>query len=192
MILNSPYERRENDFYATPAPVVDAVLDLLGPVKGIVLEPAAGDGAIVERMRMRGIEIESFDISPAAPDIRQADFLGCADIGGAKHVLTNPPYDRGIVDEFVKKSVDIASGSNGFAALLLPVGWTAARRRAGLFEIMTSIAHVKPRIKWMAGTDADKGLSPAADHAWHLWDFRPDGERIPKPFYHLFTDGAGK
>lgn len=58
--------RAADDFYRTPAWTVDALLTVLGRIDGArILEPSAGDGAIVRRLIERGAEpynVDAFEL----------------------------------------------------------------------------------------------------------------------------------
>lgn len=58
---NSGYERRPQDYYPTPAWVVDA-LDEVVPLKGrLIWEPAAGEGAMVRALEALGASVWATD-----------------------------------------------------------------------------------------------------------------------------------
>ena len=77
-IAPSRFERIEGDGYFTLDSdwIVPALLDAM-PIKGRVLEPAAGRGHISLELKRAGIIVESFDIrayeNPLVPDIGQGD-----------------------------------------------------------------------------------------------------------------------
>jgi trans-aconitate methyltransferase len=113
--------RHEDDFYETPAWVVDLLLDELGlteSFEGYVIDPGSGSGAIAERVAkrcpradVRGIE-QNPELVAKAKAIRLpsvafecADFLEWKPDGQADLVLGNPPYQKWIFDpkKIVKK-----------------------------------------------------------------------------------------
>ena len=133
---------RENlDFYPTPAWAVDLVLDRLGPVVGNVLEPAAGDGAIVKRLLARGYvpeQIDACEIDPGRADIVKglAASVVCADftsdnatrLRSYSLIITNPPF--ALAESFARRMIAMTLG-RGTAALLLRLNWLGSQERAG-------------------------------------------------------------
>src|SRR4051812_44616473 len=61
MLGNSGYARRDRDFYRTEAWVTEALLAQIA-LRGIIWEPAAGDGAIVAVLQAHGLQVEISDI----------------------------------------------------------------------------------------------------------------------------------
>ena len=130
---------RENlDFYPTPAWAVDLILDRLGPVMGNVLEPAAGDGAIIKRLLARGLapdQIEAIEIDPGRADIVRGlvPHVSCEDFttitNGSPYdlIITNPPF--ALAESFARTMINLTAGL-GTAALLLRLNWLGSQERA--------------------------------------------------------------
>ena len=131
---------RENlDFYPTPAWAVDLVLDRLPHVgTGRILEPAAGDGAILRRLRARGYardQLDAIEIDPGRADIVKglAASVVCADfttmVGGPAYslIITNPPF--ALAEAFARRMIAMTLG-RGTAALLLRLNWLGSQERA--------------------------------------------------------------
>jgi hypothetical protein len=138
-------ERRENDNYQTPAWCVDA---LLRNVVGLstardILEPCAGNGAILREMEgrwcMRGSRFTSVEIreeeheplSLLADEVHIADFLTWKPTGKYDLILTNPPYC--IALEVAKKCLSLA-GPDTTVALLLRLGFLQAQERIPFWQ----------------------------------------------------------
>jgi hypothetical protein len=103
--------RREADYYPTPSWVTRAILQHL-PIAGSVLEPCAGDGAIVRELLAAGAEVDAIELDPeralacaassnnGSADVIEADALdGHGDgeaLWRAPHVLPRRPsfYSR--------------------------------------------------------------------------------------------------
>lgn len=146
--------RHPDDYYATPGWAVRAVLPLLVPQlpkRYMVLEPAAGEGAIVVEMLRNGIDPDRLAaveidqdravecckaISGVRPEIEAAvnhsDFrlyaAACARDGvGFDLVLGNPPFSLAM--EFVQTSLAITR-PGGATVMLLRVPWLGSQERA--------------------------------------------------------------
>ena len=71
---------------------------LLGavPIKGRVLEPAAGRGHISLELKRAGLIVESFDIrayeNPLVPDIGQGEIRRLESLAGFSWAVTKLPY----------------------------------------------------------------------------------------------------
>lgn len=93
-------------FYATPEPVVRAVLDDLGlsyqPETRRVLEPSAGTGNIAAAVAAMGVRVDCVEIDPGrAAELRRrvpsarvttANFLNMQPTPIYTHVIMNPPF----------------------------------------------------------------------------------------------------
>jgi hypothetical protein len=81
-IARSRFERAENDGYLTidAGWIVPALLRAV-PIKGRVLEPAAGRGHLSLELKRAGLLVDSFDIrshaDPLVPDIGLGDIYSC-------------------------------------------------------------------------------------------------------------------
>lgn len=89
--------RHPQDFYPTPANIIEALLSRLD-WEGRVWEPCAGDGRLVEALEKRGFETVSGDIQSGQ------DFFSiqsaCADT-----LITNPPFK--VIRPFIDRAFDI-------------------------------------------------------------------------------------
>lgn len=111
--------RVEKDFYATPAWCVRAILPHL-PTCGPILEPCAGDGAIVDVLCEPGGVSDFSLVDAMESDKERASALivrgvACAHIDALSEeasqlwdmshglIITNPPY--GLALEFVQRAV---------------------------------------------------------------------------------------
>ena len=97
-IAPSRFERIEGDGYFTLDSdwIVPALLGAM-PIKGRVLEPAAGRGHISLELKRAGLIVESFDIrayeNPLVPDIGQGDIRESPEsLAGFSWAVTNLPY----------------------------------------------------------------------------------------------------
>ncbi len=161
--------------------------DMHLPPEPRILDPCAGDGAIVQTLRSRyaqthGIELDPEMISHAAVDIRQGDFLTMplGDIGAYDAIVMNPPFSQALA--FVKRALEVA-----------PVVWTLERltwaasgkkegRPAFLRAHCRAIHAIPDRISFIV---SEKGSSSdACEYAWMR--FGREAKQKPMIAYHLF------
>ena len=189
-----------DDFYATPAWVVDRLLDLWEPRDGVILEPAAGTGAIIAAIEARGCANEWMAVecrATAAPECRAsganpviADFLAWEPPAHVtievKTVITNPPL--ALCEEFIRRSSDVFP--NAELVFLVRLGFLASQKRIALWnDVGTPDVYVLPnRPSFVA-----LGATDSADYCWivlppvhrdagmfSVLDSTPAGVRRPK------------
>lgn len=179
----SGYERREADYYPTPAWVVDALAEHVVLRNKIIWEPAAGEGQMVRALEAHGASVIATDLTPR-PEIRVEahDFTQfgaplCVPTSAKIGVVTNPPYGtQGVLAEkFIERSL-AATIDHGFVAMLLAVDFDSGSTRARFFADCPRFAGkivLTKRIKWFE--DPGKKSTPSANHAWFLWQTAPLG-----------------
>ena len=185
MLGESGYERREDDFYRTPAWCTEALLDALPYNLRIrhgqgVWEPAAGDGAIRDVLEKRGFKVRAYDINPRAERIEQEDFLTrIVPAWYTMILITNPPYKD--AKAFIRQAMIMAehrpSGHRKrrdwphFVAMLLRNEFDSAASRKEFFMdhpyFDTKIILTK-RPRWIEGSTG----SPRHNYAWFIWDWK--------------------
>jgi hypothetical protein len=132
MRIQSSHLRGERglDAYFTPVEAVLSLLEIEPTIPKRVLEPAAGDGAIVRPLRAA-----RFDV--VAQDIRDYGFTGCtiADYlttpiprGKFDALITNPPFK--LAAEFAEKALSEV----GYTALLLRTNFLESTTRLPFFR----------------------------------------------------------
>lgn len=131
--------RENNDFYPTPGWCVDLLLSAIRPsFADKVLEPAAGDGAIIKRLISYGIapeKIAAIEIDQAraemvraiVPDVRCEDFFLEPDLNAYDLIITNPPF--ALATNFARRAVEMTRYT-GTVALLLRLNWLGSQERA--------------------------------------------------------------
>ena len=137
-VAPSRFERIEGDGYLT----IDAhwiVPALLGamPIKGRVLEPAAGRGHISLELKRAGLIVESFDIrayekKALVPDIGLGDIRTLESLAGFSWVVTNLPY--GDLEELAEILVKLGTRDRCNVALLVRAEWPTAKARRNLIH----------------------------------------------------------
>lgn len=173
---NSGYERKSRDFYPTPDCYTDWLIEAAGYLfsKDLpVLEPAAGERHMANRLEALGFTTACFDIKPYK-DVFEHDFLDDVSPRGYAQIVTNPPYGR-VAEPFVRRALNVVREEKGIVAMLLPFDWDAAGERSDLFDsqgpFLMKIA-INKRVKWIEGSEG----SGMHNYAWYVWDWSSCGE----------------
>ena len=183
----SNFERKESDFYQTPAWVTEALIRNL-PVRGLtVWEPSAGNHAICDVLRDNGAVILSSDIEVyATPHNFFFDFLDPDTVPPWFYynaIITNPPYGPG--NRSAMKYAELAlARTTGPIALLLPDVFDFGKSRHRIFggnPRFRGKIQLVDRIQWFEGAGGN-----TTNHAWYLWY-----TETPPPFikYEKNRDG---
>ena len=110
----APYE-----FYPTPPEATRALLSAES-FDGPIWEPACGEGHISKVLLDAGHEVVSTDLIDYGYGEGKRDFLAERKTL-AKHIVTNPPYGRGLADHFVKHALKLTAETGGNVAMLMNV-----------------------------------------------------------------------
>lgn len=110
-------KRLPNEFYPTPPEAVRALLSV-EEFDGSIWEPACGEGAIALELMAAGYAVVSTDRYAYGFGDSGIDFL-TEKASRARHIVTNPPYGRGLADAFVLKALKLTRQTGGEVALLL-------------------------------------------------------------------------
>lgn len=156
----SGYARLEQDSYATPFWVTEALLsaeEFLHPI----WEPAPGAGYMVAALKSF-----SYGLIVGSGDFLQSKQL-------ANSIVTNPPYK--LANEFCRHAITLVRPTLGKVAMLLPMAFDCAKGRRDLFadcrafKAKYTLTH---RIQW---ANLPQTASPSMNHAWYLWDWKHEG-----------------
>lgn len=163
-----------DDAYETPGWCVERLLDVLDLPDGCWLEPCAGNGAIIQAVKLydyavNWTAVEKRPECEAAlrlltPRVRIEDFLSAELEHREEVVITNPPYS--LAEEFVKKSLGIGQ----WVIMLLRLNWLASQRRAAFMLEHPPDVYVLPNRPSFTGKGTD-----ATEYAWFVWP--PDRKR---------------
>lgn len=115
------------EFYPTPPAATQAFLQH-ERFKGDIWEPACGQGHISNVLEANGYSVCSTDIHDWGFGTAGVDYLR-ETAPRAKHIITNPPYGRGLADQFIRKSLGFIEQTGGSAAFLLDLASLAHRIR---------------------------------------------------------------
>jgi hypothetical protein len=180
-------DRIANDYYPTPANLVTPLLDRL-QLKGKILEPCAGDGAIARLIPgCLSNELYPKDFTPdwQLDASRPESWL---EFGAINWTITNPPYDAKLLLKII--TLALKHSRVGVAMLLrlsfLEPCQKVANRRELLIQYadcMTDLIAVNPRPKFrpdIKGTDN-------STVAWFVWqkDFSWSRLGLRSPFGFL-------
>lgn len=162
-----------DDFYVTPSWVVDRLLDVWTPPPGTLLEPAAGDGAIIRAINAR-IGAQNLWVAvecraTAAPKIQGAYATAIADFltwEPAPHlvtqvtaVITNPPFKD--AEAFVRRASDMFP--EAALAFLVRLGFLASEERISLWrDLGAPDVFVLPN----RPSFTPNGATDSSDYAW--------------------------
>ena len=166
-----PQDARGLDPYFTPVEAVLALLDIEPSIPKRVLEPAAGDGAIVRPVRAAGFYVVAQDIRDyGLADCTIADYLTTPiPTGSFGAVVTNPPFKR--AEEFARKAITEVP----YTALLLRTNFLESNSRLPFFRrsLPTRVWISSRRLPMMHrhGWDGPKAPSNTC-YAWFIWDRR--------------------
>jgi hypothetical protein len=186
----SGYDRKVQDFYATPDWVTEALLRHV-QFRGRVWEPCCGTGAITTVLQRHGYSVTSTDIADHGFGAPGVDFFSSQAVPpeGCRALVTNPPYGRNTPSRkgqeksamamlrFVDHALRLTESVQGQLALLVRFQWVAGHRAAALmsagpFAAVIALTH---RIQWF-----DKGEATNISqhhHAWVVFDHaHPTGQ----------------
>lgn len=171
-----------DNFYPTPPEATRALLSVES-FDASIWEPACGEGHIARVLVDAEHRVVATDLNDRGYGITGCDFLR-ETRPRAKHIVTNPPYGRGLADAFVLKALGFASQTCGTVAMLLNLSSLAERSRTRLWR-----AHPPARLyaidDIVCWPDPDR--SPPAHftrqrYVWAVWT--PDHEG-PSAFWWL-------
>ncbi len=161
-------EREANDYYATPASIVEELLKVESFSKHIY-EVAVGDGAIARVLENHGYKVKGTDLIYRGYGEGNVDFLS-VNKPWFGSIMTNCPYS--LSKEFILKSLSLIK-PNEKAAFLLPINFLEGKKRKQLFtENPPARIYVsRSRVMFAKNNDweAIKGKSSAMCFAWFVW-----------------------
>jgi predicted RNA methylase len=149
---------------------VRAVLPFV-PLRGAVLEPGAGRGAIVRELlasagrkpgRIDAIELDherASALRETGVDVFCEDFLAPSDRGSYSLAIMNPPY------ALAMPFIEAAVACSDTVCALLRLGFLASQKRACWHRAHPCDVYVLPRRPSFT-TD---GKTDSADYAWMIW-----------------------
>lgn len=177
------FARIADDYYRTPPWCVELILPIveasIGRPVTCVLDPACGDGAILDVAREHGARTLGFELDGKRAKEARAkghEVTTCESLGSSwtlgkddAHavIVANPPYSHAL--EFAERCAWWARERGTRAALLLPLGFAESRARYAFHKSFPSSMYVlaeRPRFR----TDTH-GTDPRG-FAWFLFGAR--------------------
>ncbi len=166
------FDREKDDFYPTPAALVDPLVERFSQkLSDGVWEPACGDGAICKVLAARGIASVGTDLVDRGYGESRRDFL--MELKAPDDVdalITNPPFR--LWREFAEHAVRM---DLGFVALLGRLQLLEGKKvsaffqESGLARVLVSAGRVN-MLPVVDGVPAeDKGHNGMIAWAWFIW-----------------------
>ena len=164
---NRGAKRVKNDFYETPSWCVEAILPHL-PKYQTVLDPCAGQGAILRAFERHALRLRAIEINPELERVSTINWL-CADALSESTlwqlpdlVLMNPPFSK--AEAFVRRALDEVRGNNGTVCALLRLGFLASKKRADFLRVNPPDVYVLSKRPSFNGEGTD-----SCDYGWFTW-----------------------
>jgi predicted RNA methylase len=158
------------EFYPTPPEATRALLSVEA-FDGSIWEPACGEGHIAKVLVKAGYDVVSTDLIPRGYGAGDVDFLR-ESAPRAKHIITNPPYGRGLGDAFVRKALELTAEAGGSVAMLLNLASLCHPTRHELWTMRPPavIYALDELICWPEGRP-ELARSSTATHryCWVIW-----------------------
>lgn len=154
--VKSNFERVPGDYYPTiDKRCVDAFLQIFVPQYRII-DPCSPNGSgIVDALVKRGHNA-----------VCAADAFG--DLMFCEWIVTNPPYERGLVDRIINRQIErVEKGEAQALAVLLRSGFDHAKSRATMFDSPLYAGQIKLRFRpWWS---TDHAQAPIHNFVWQIW-----------------------
>lgn len=178
--MSTTRERIKDDFYATPENAIRAILDVV-ELKGSILEPACGDGAISKILKeyYPNSEIISQDLVDRGYGIGGVDYLTFNPNRKFDNIITNPPFN--LAKEFIEKSLELA---NDKVIIFAKIQLLESESRKDLFlnsplkYIYVFSKRVSPLRNGKPLNEKGKPWASTMCFAWFVWEIGYTGEPI--------------
>jgi hypothetical protein len=187
----SAFERRDNDFYPTPADLVASLpiglLRLGLRLPRVALDPCGGDGALRRGLTPFGVDVRLSDLYPDkyqdAPGYVASEPLDASDPDHLQYalelaapnctaIITNTPHNTDEACAIVRNLISRVEGQHvDFVAALFRSIWGAEPGRLTYLNRPSFFGEIlccwRPR--WIPGTKT----SPMHAYAWYVWRKEP-------------------
>jgi hypothetical protein len=180
--ISTLWEREKNDWYREPL-WCSARLFQQEKFQGIILDPAAGGGNILQSAIEAGYRAEGSDLVIRNPALvwGQRDWLEPCSLRW-DNIVSNPPF--GLCDDrktrthpFVERCLERAERK---VALLMPANWVQGLTRSQWLEAtpLRRVYFLAPRPSMPPGQFLEQGGKAGngtTDYAWFVWQIGYDG-----------------
>lgn len=163
VFVHSGYERKENDDYQTIDhrcidALVESIPELLLKDDRVVDFCGSHGSGIVTRLNELGIYSEG--AKEAFTDHGQFDWI-----------ISNPPYDRKVVDDFANHALNhlefLGKQNTRGVAFLMRANWDFAACRQNLFDRQDYMMQIRMRFRpWWS---EERTAQPIHNYVWHVW-----------------------
>ncbi|MGE3914328.1 MAG: hypothetical protein AB7F78_01415 [Hyphomicrobiaceae bacterium] len=164
------------EFYPTPPEATRALLSVES-FNGPIWEPACGLGHISKVLAGAGYEVISTDLIERGFGQGGVDFL-CETAPRARHIVTNPPYGRGLGDAFALNALELTARNGGSVAMLLNLASLChpSRHEFWVSHPPAVIYGLDELICWPEGRP-ELARSSTASHryCWVVWKYGHEG-----------------
>jgi len=173
---NNLGQRKKSDFYETPYSMTRQFLKARPWFHvNTILEPSAGDGAIVKVLQEEfvGVDIKAFD----PQTVSGYDYLNYHPAHLFDLIITNPPFS--LAEQFIKKSKELSSR---FIALLLPLSYLHGKGRYDRvyndldFPLREVFVFTRYPMLGDPLREDGKYRTGMMVYAWYLWDREYEGK----------------
>lgn len=168
--------RAAHEFYSTPPEAKRALLSVES-FDGLVWEPACGHGAIAKVLIAARIPVVSTDLIHRGWGTGGIDFLAETTARG-RHVITNPPFGRGLADRFIRHALTLTRPAGGKVAMLLDLASLAHPVRTTLFTANPPAAiYALDELVCLPNGQRNAAISATMRFCWVVW--HPDHSGRP-------------
>jgi predicted RNA methylase len=181
----SPF-REPFEFYPTPPEATRALLSV-ERFDGAIWEPACGQGHIAKVLEAHGADVVATDLVDHGYGRPGVDFLDQR-LPRAKHIVTNPPYGRGLGDAFVRKALTFTQHTGGRVAMLLNIASLCHPDRHDSFvRRPPSVIYALDQCVCLPGGDARRATRRTYEHryVWLVWE--PETIATPTTAFRWLT-----
>ena len=184
-------KRAAYEFYPTPPEATRALLSAES-FDGSIWEPACGQGHIAKVLTAAGYDVVSTDLVDYGFGEPCRDFLAERE-PLAKHIVTNPPYGRGLADAFAKHALKLTRETGGSVAMLMNLSGLCHPLRHDFYvsQPPAVIYALDECTCWPYGDPARATVSIAKQrYCWIVWKAGHRGPTLfkwlsTKPFHHV-------
>ncbi|MFZ4795960.1 MAG: SAM-dependent methyltransferase [Bacteroidia bacterium] len=159
--------RNNNDYYATPDWVTNLILPILKwNAQDIVMDPSAGDGAILRAVEAYGKQSKlcGFEIDPILAkqsNVICANALTIETWGKPNKIIMNPPFS--LAQEFCERAISEVS-KGGEVASLMRLAMLESRKREQFWNNNPCDIYVLGKRPSFTG-----GKTDSTAYAWFVW-----------------------
>jgi hypothetical protein len=155
--VHSGYERKENDDYQTVDKRCVQALIQSTSVGGKMIDICGSHGSSIVNILLQ----EGFGYAYAAPE-------AFVKHEGFDWIVTNPPYDRRVVDKYIEHSLaHIQKNLVYGAAFLMRANWDFASSRTKFFDHGLYAGQIRMRFRpWWT---EERTAQPIHNYVWHIW-----------------------